>query len=96
VPATLRRLADRAPLLLVIEDVHWADRSSLDLLGSLFARADEQRVAVVASYRSEDVHRRHPLRPTLAEWARLPSLSRMSLAPLPPADARRLGEKKVK
>lgn len=90
VHATLRRLAASVPLLLVVEDVHWADPSTRDLLGSLFARPDEGRFAVVASYRGEDVHRRHPLRPTLAEWARLPGLARLNLAPLPAIDARQL------
>ena len=65
-------LAAAGPLLLVLEDVHWADRSSRDLLRYLLARLVDEPVAVVASYRSDDLHRRHPLRPLLAELVRLP------------------------
>jgi len=55
-------LARTQPLLLVIEDVHWADRSTRDLLSFLFDRPFRGPVTVVASYRSDDLHRRHPLR----------------------------------
>ena len=47
-------------------------------------------VAVVASYRSDDLHRRHPLRATVAEWVRLPGVQRLQLDPLPDADVRAL------
>ena len=65
-------LAASGPLLIVLEDVHWADRSSRDLLRYLLARLVDEPVAVVASYRADDLHRRHPLRPLLAELVRLP------------------------
>jgi DNA-binding CsgD family transcriptional regulator/tetratricopeptide (TPR) repeat protein len=79
-------LAAAAPLLIVLEDVHWADRSSRDLLRYLLARLVDEPVAVVASYRSDDLHRRHPLRPLLAELVRLPGVERLELAPLPDSD----------
>ncbi|MDQ1648225.1 MAG: hypothetical protein QOG60_282 [Frankiaceae bacterium] len=90
VHALLLRLAERQPLLVVVEDLHWADRSTQELLGSLFARPGEGPVAVVATVRGEDVHRQHPLRPALSEWARLPGLARLTLRPLPEAEAVRL------
>jgi DNA-binding CsgD family transcriptional regulator/tetratricopeptide (TPR) repeat protein len=86
VAALLGALADAGPLLLVIEDLHWADRSSRDLLRYLLARLTDEPVAVVASYRSDDLHRRHPLRPLLAELVRLPGVERMELGPLLDAD----------
>ncbi len=86
VAALIGELADAGPLLLVLEDVHWADRSSRDLLRYLLARLTDEPVAVVASYRSDDLHRRHPLRPLLAELVRLPGVERMELGPLPDAD----------
>jgi DNA-binding CsgD family transcriptional regulator len=52
----------------------------------LLARLVDEPVAVVASYRSDDLHRRHPLRPLLAELVRLPGVERIELAPLPDAD----------
>jgi DNA-binding CsgD family transcriptional regulator/tetratricopeptide (TPR) repeat protein len=79
-------LATTAPLLIVLEDVHWADRSSRDLLRYLLSRLVDEPVAVVASYRADDLHRRHPLRPLLAELVRLPAVERIELTPLPDAD----------
>ncbi|WP_193612406.1 helix-turn-helix transcriptional regulator [Nocardioides lijunqiniae] len=83
VHAMLEAAAERRPLLLVIEDAHWADRSTRDMLGFLFSREFEGPVAIVASYRSDDLHRRHPLRRQVAEWSRLRGVDRMALAPLP-------------
>ena len=77
----LVRLSELAPLLLVIEDLHWADRSTRDLLAFLVRTLRGGRVALVASYRSDELHRRHPLRPLLAELVRIPDLERIELAP---------------
>ena len=79
-------VAAAGPLLVVLEDVHWADRSSRDLLRYLLARLVDEPVTVVASYRADDLHRRHPLRPLLAELVRLPGVERIELAPLPDAE----------
>jgi DNA-binding CsgD family transcriptional regulator len=77
----LGRLGELAPLLLVIEDLHWADRSTRDLLAFLVRTLRGGRVALVASYRSDELHRRHPLRPLLAELVRIPDLERVELVP---------------
>jgi DNA-binding CsgD family transcriptional regulator/tetratricopeptide (TPR) repeat protein len=90
VAALICELAAGAPLLIVLEDLHWADRSSRDLLRYLLARLVEEPVAVVASYRADDLHRRHPLRPLLAELVRLPGVERLELAPLPDAEVAEL------
>jgi DNA-binding CsgD family transcriptional regulator len=90
VAALLGELAAAAPLLIVLEDLHWADRSSRDLLRYLLARLVDERVTIVASYRSDDLHRRHPLRPLLAELVRLPAVERLELAPLPDAAVEQL------
>ncbi|MEV0224700.1 AAA family ATPase [Streptomyces sp. NPDC050704] len=88
----LADLTATAPLLLVLEDLHWADQSSRDLLRFLLSRgilqrsaggAPTQRLAVFASYRADDLHRRHPLRPLLAELVRLPAVERLDLRPMP-------------
>jgi DNA-binding CsgD family transcriptional regulator/tetratricopeptide (TPR) repeat protein len=86
VAALICELASHGPLLIVLEDVHWADRSSRDLLRYLLARLSDEPVAVVASYRADDLHRRHPLRPLLAELVRLPGVERLELSPLPDAE----------
>jgi DNA-binding CsgD family transcriptional regulator/tetratricopeptide (TPR) repeat protein len=79
----LETAAEKAPVLLVIEDTHWADQSTRDLLSFLFSRPFAGPVAVVASYRSDDLHRRHPLRRQVAEWSRIRGVHRVALSPLP-------------
>ncbi len=86
----LDAVAAAAPVLLVLEDVHWADTSTRDLIRFLFSRPFGNRVAIVASYRSDDLHRRHPLRQASAEWGRMPGVTRMQLDPLGPGDVRTL------
>src|SRR6266508_801028 len=63
--ALLERLADRSPTVLVVEDLHWADRSSLDLL-TFLVRNLRAGLLLVLTYRTDELHRRHPLRPLLA------------------------------
>ncbi|WP_028638041.1 helix-turn-helix transcriptional regulator [Nocardioides sp. URHA0032] len=82
VHALLEAAAAKAPLLLVIEDLHWADQSTRDMLSFLFSRPFGGPVALVASYRSDDLHRRHPLRRQVAEWSRLRGVRRVALSPL--------------
>ncbi|MFF3990876.1 AAA family ATPase [Streptomyces sp. NPDC001797] len=84
-------LAATAPLLLVLEDLHWADQSSRDLLRFLLSRGVlPRRFAVLASYRADDLHRRHPLRPLLAELVRLPGVERLEVRRLADAEVTRL------
>ncbi|UPK76426.1 AAA family ATPase [Nocardioidaceae bacterium SCSIO 66511] len=87
---SLDRLAAQRPLLLVLEDVHWADSSTRELLTYLFTRRFSAPVAIVASYRSDDLHRRHPLRKLVAEWSRLAGVTRVNLSGLDDADVRSL------
>ena len=78
--ALLERLADDGPVVLVIEDAHWADRSSRDLLAFLVGRQQIlDRVLIIVTYRSDELHRTHPLRPLLAELGRLSWVERMEL-----------------
>jgi DNA-binding CsgD family transcriptional regulator len=74
-------LAVTAPVLLVLEDLHWADPSSRDLLRYLLGRMRRERVLVVASYRSDDLHRSHPVRGLLGDLNRLPHVRRVELEP---------------
>ena len=68
-------------LQLVLEDLHWADRSTGNLVAFLARTLRSGRVTLEVSYRSDELHRRHPLRPLLAELVRLPSVERLELAP---------------
>ncbi|MGH3425303.1 MAG: ATP-binding protein, partial [Nocardioidaceae bacterium] len=90
VHAVLERLAEDAPVLVVVEDVHWADQSTRELLSFLFARRFARPISLVVSYRSDDLHRKHPLRATVGEWSRLAGVRRISLPALSDADVRTL------
>ena len=68
--ADRRASADDGGLLLTIEDLHWADRSTRAFLTYLAASLVSEKVLVVATYRPDELHRRHPLRPLLAELER--------------------------
>jgi ATP/maltotriose-dependent transcriptional regulator MalT len=72
-------LGEESPVLLWIEDIHWADSSTRSFLRFLAASLTEERVLVVATYRADELHRRHPLRPLLAELERSPRARRIDL-----------------
>jgi len=75
----LDRLSAARPVLFVIEDLHWADQSTLDLAAFLIRSLRGSRVMLAATYRSDELHRRHPLRPLLAGWERVRSVDRLEL-----------------
>ncbi|MFC0547235.1 helix-turn-helix transcriptional regulator [Kutzneria chonburiensis] len=74
-------------VLLALEDLHWADAATRDLLLFLVSRLNRQRLLVVATYRVDDLYRRHPLRPLLTELGRLSTVERIDLLPFDRADA---------
>ncbi len=76
-------------VVLIVEDLHWADPSTRDLMSFLISRLRNQRLLIVGSYRADDLHRRHPLRPMLAELIRLPTIERIDLTPFDAEDSRR-------
>ena len=78
----LDQLGRDEPVLLAIEDLHWADASTRAFLSFLARSLRAERVMVVASYRPDELHRRHPLRPLLAELERGPRARRIELVPL--------------
>jgi predicted ATPase len=85
----LERLAAERPLILAAEDLHWADRSTLELLAFLVANLTKAAVVLVATYRSDELDRHHPLRPVLAELDRHATVERLELGRL---DREELGE----
>ena len=64
----LGRLSAARPVMFVIEDLHWADPSTLDLATFLVRALRAVPVLLVITYRSDELHRRHPLRPLLSGW----------------------------
>jgi hypothetical protein len=82
---TLAELAAARPVLLVLEDLHWADATTRLLVTFLARMLHRERVAIVGTYRTDDLHRRHPLGEVVAELRRLPSVTLVELGPLPAA-----------
>jgi DNA-binding CsgD family transcriptional regulator/tetratricopeptide (TPR) repeat protein len=76
------QLAAKQPLMVVIEDLHWADRSTRDLLLFIAHSLRDERVLFVITYRSDELHRRHPLRPFLVQLAAIQSVARVELGRL--------------
>lgn len=76
----LTRLAERSPVVLIVEDLHWSDQSTRDFLGFLVRNLHETRVGLILTYRADELHRRHPLLPFLAELERLPGVERLELS----------------
>ncbi len=77
----LRRLAQRTPLVVQLEDLHWADTGTLAATSYLMRAMEEDPVTFVATFRSDEIMRKHPLRPWLAEIARDASVERIDLEP---------------
>jgi DNA-binding CsgD family transcriptional regulator/tetratricopeptide (TPR) repeat protein len=75
-----RRLARGRGLLFVVEDAHWADPSTLDLLAYLARNSHDAGIVVLATFRTDELHRRHPLLPYLAELERGRGMQRIDLA----------------
>jgi DNA-binding CsgD family transcriptional regulator len=84
--ALLDRLGAESPVLFAVEDLHWADRSTLEFLSSLLGGLHDERLLLVCTYRSDELHRRHPLRPFLAEEERREVVERIELDPFSPAE----------
>jgi tetratricopeptide (TPR) repeat protein len=85
----LSALAEGATIVLALEDMHWADAFSVDLLSYLAPRLADRRVLLVATYRPEDVEiARHPLRQALRNRERLPSWTEVQPALFTEAEVR--------
>lgn len=74
-------LADESPLLLVLEDMHWADGSTRDFAVSV-SRTMQRAVCLVLTFRTDDLTRRHPFRQSLVEIGRSVGARRLDLPPL--------------
>jgi len=72
----------RRPTVVVIEDVHWADEATLDLLRFLGRRIEATRTLLIATYRDDEVGPRHPLRVVLGDLATSAAVRRLSLPTL--------------
>ena len=70
------------PTMLIIEDVHWADESTLDLIRFLGRRVGDTSAVVMCTFRAEETGAGHPLRIVLGDLATSDSTKRLEVAPL--------------
>src|SRR5262249_16002418 len=87
VHSLLAGLAADRTVLLAVGGGHRAAPSSRHLLAFLLSRLSTQRLLVTVTYRADELHRRHPLRPVLAELVRLSAVERLDLTPFNREDA---------
>jgi class 3 adenylate cyclase len=81
----LRDAARSRGLLLILEDLHWADPATRELVDYATRRLRSTNVLVLATYRTDELHRRHALVPTIQGWRRSGQAQLIELSPLPPA-----------
>jgi DNA-binding CsgD family transcriptional regulator/tetratricopeptide (TPR) repeat protein len=77
--ATVLELADQAPVVLVVEDLHWADSGSAALVDFLARNVSDRPVLIIGTYRREDFHQHHPLAQWMGELLRLPRVTQLDL-----------------
>jgi len=92
VAALVRELRARAPTVFVLEDLHWADEATLDVLRLLGRRVETVPALIVGSYRDDELDRSHPLRIVLGELATSPTVGRLKLTALSAAAVAQLAD----
>ena len=80
--ALIEALRAISPVVLILEDLHWADEATLDVVRVLARQAGEAGLLLVLSYRSDEVHRDHPLTMVLGELPSGDAVTRLELARL--------------
>lgn len=88
----LSALTQGKPLVLVLDDLHWVDPTTRDLLKHLLAVPTGMRALVLGAVRAENLLGGHPVRLLLSEWRRRPSVQVLELTPLSRAETERLAE----
>jgi DNA-binding CsgD family transcriptional regulator/tetratricopeptide (TPR) repeat protein len=88
--AVLERLGGAAPLMLVFDDLHWADGSTLDLVAFLARAIPHRRLVLVATYRSDEVRPGDPLQRLVAALVRAGEAEVVQLGPLGAEEVERL------
>jgi len=83
-------IAQRQPLVLVVDDLHWADKPTLLMLRHLVRASQPMRLVMLGTYRDTDVSRTHPLHELLADLRKERDVTRMQLRGLGEADVGRV------
>ncbi|MEA2683076.1 MAG: hypothetical protein QOK05_1404 [Chloroflexota bacterium] len=82
ITALFQVAAGNQGLVLVMEDLHWADASTRELLDYIVRRLPRAGWLLIGTYRSDEIHRRHPLQPLLNTWERGRLVDSLELKPL--------------
>ncbi len=82
ITSALAAKAKSEPTALLLDDLHWADESTVDLLPILAERLQSERIAIIGTYRDEDIGRGHPIRRLKGELLRLRMLRELPVEPL--------------
>jgi DNA-binding CsgD family transcriptional regulator/tetratricopeptide (TPR) repeat protein len=82
--ALMAELRAHEPTVLVVEDLHWADEATLDIVRIIGRRIETVPALVVATYRDDELDRAHPLRIVLGELGTSSSVARLAVGPLSP------------
>ena len=90
--ALVDELRRKKPTILVVEDIHWADEATLDVLRLLGRRIDQVPVLVLVTYRDDELTRGHPLRMVLGDLQASEGITRLKLSPLSATAVAQLAE----
>ena len=90
--ALVNELRRKKPTILVVEDIHWADEATLDVLRLLGRRIDQVPALVLVTYRDDELTRGHPLRVVLGNLQASEGIARLKLAPLSATAVAQLAE----
>jgi DNA-binding NarL/FixJ family response regulator len=80
--ALLDQLRSDPPCVVILEDLHWADDATLDVIRLVARKVESAPVLVVGTYRDDQIDRNHPLRILIGDIATSPAVARLSLGPL--------------
>lgn len=83
-------LAEKRSTVVCIEDIHWADQGTLELLHYITRFLESARLLFVLSYRTDELHRAHPLILAIAKLSASPNVQQIGLQPLSPEETRAL------
>jgi len=83
--ALLDELRFRHPTILVLEDLHWADDATMDVIRLLARRVEAAPALVIGTFRDDQLDRSHPLRVLIGELSTAPAVFRINLMTLSPS-----------
>ncbi len=93
--ALLQALAEIRPVCIVLEDLHWADPSTRDLVLYLADRLVGTRATLLVTYRNDELHRAHPLRGVVADLDRRRAVGHITLGPFNDEELRQLAVERL-